>query len=384
MALKHFTRIVSVCTAVIVMAGTASLRGDSGSFYVQHNLVSDIKGAARTDIQLVNAWGIDASPTGPWWVNSNGKGLSIVYDSTGAAFPAMSPIVVTIPPPGSGTPTGIVFNVFNGSGDFPVTSGNPAIFIFASEDGAISAWNPNVNMSLAMVRVPASAANVYKGLAIGQAGVRKLLYAANFRTGAVDIFDTNFAPVIPSTLSPNAFIDLTIPPGFAPFNVQNINGSIFVTYAMQDGAKHDDVAGPGNGFVDQFMTDGTLVRRLQHGNWFNSPWGVAMAPANFGDLSGRLLIGNFGSGEIASFDPGSGNFKSMMLSHGNHPVVIDGLWGLKFGNGATAGPLNVLFFAAGIQGESHGLFGTLRAKHEDDQGGDDQGDNENSHGKNKH
>jgi uncharacterized protein (TIGR03118 family) len=381
MALQRFAQIVFSSTALIVTAGTASLQADSGSFYDQHNLVSDLnKVADRMDIRLKNAWGIDASPTGPWWVNANGTGLSIVFDGNGAPAPANNPLVVSIPPVGSGNPTGIVFNTFNGSGDF-----NSAVFIFASEDGTISAWNPG--SSQATTKVPPSTDNVYKGLAIGElAGTptKKVLYAANFHKGTVDVFDTNFGSLSAGSLAANAFTDVTIPAGFAPFNVQNINGSIYVMYAKQDSTAHDDVAGPGNGYVDVFAQNGSFIRRLQHGNWLNSPWGVAMAPANFGDLSGLLLVGNFGSGQIAAFDPATGAFKSMMLSHGNHPVEIDGLWGIKFGNGGMAGATNVLFFAAGPGDEEHGLFGTLRAKHEGDQGEDDQGDNEDSHGKNKH
>jgi uncharacterized protein (TIGR03118 family) len=176
------------------------------------------------------------------------------------------------------------------------------------------------------------------------------------------VFDTSFAPV---TLAAGMFQDPRIPAGFAPFNVQNIGGSIFVTYAMQDPTKHDDVAGPGNGFLDQYNGDGALVMRFHHGHWMNSPWGVALAPAGFGELSGRLLLGNFGSGQIASFELRSGEFQGMMRGRRGKPITIDGLWGLKFGNGANAGPANVLFFAAGIQDEAHGLFGTLAPIPED-------------------
>lgn len=365
MALKHFAQIVGCYTALMAVGSTFSIRAANDSFYNQNNLVSDLNGGMQKI--LVNAWGLDASPNGPWWVNANGTGLSIVYDSNGAPFPTNQPLVVTIPSANgtdTGTPTGIVYNVFNTTGDFTVGSGQAAVFIFATEDGTISGWNPAAAATTAIVKVRTTN-GVYKGLAIGQISgtTNKLIYAANFRSGAVDVFDTNFAPANPAILATNAFRDLTLPAGYAPFNVQNINGSLYVTFALQDSEKHDDVAGAGNGYVDQFTLDGTLVKRLQHGNWLNSPWGVALAPFNFGEMSGRLLVGNFGSGQIASFDPQSGNFQGMMLSHGNHPVTIDGLWGIKFGNGFTAGPMNVLFFAAGIDGESHGLFGTLTAKH---------------------
>ena len=332
--------------------------------YRQHNLVSDLPGMAdRTDPNLVNAWGIEHSATSPWWVNANGTGKSILYDGTGAAFPAAAPLVVTIPPPagatGSSTPTGIVFN---GTTDFELAPNTPARFIFATEDGAIAAWNPAVDATNAIVKVPDSPAAVYKGITLGVMGGKNVIYAANFRAGTIDVFDASFAPV---ALAAGVFQDPRIPEGFAPFNVQNIGGSIFVTYAMQDPTKHDDVAGPGNGFLDQYNGDGALIMRFRHGHWMNSPWGIALAPAGFGKLSGRLLLGNFGSGQIAAFELRSGEFHGMLRGRRGKPITIDGLWGLKFGNGANAGPANVLFFAAGIQDEAHGLFGTLTPIPED-------------------
>ena len=345
--------------AALLVATTSALpvlAEDGG--YVQHNLVSDLPGMAdKTDPNLVNAWGIDRSATSPWWVNGNGTGVSILYNGSGTPFPVASPLVVTVPPPAGGagpsTPTGVVFN---GTTDFQLATGAPARFLFATEDGTISGWNPAVNPTNAVIEVDNSPMAVYKGIAPGVMGGKNVLYAANFRGGTVDVFDGSFAPV---ALAAGMFQDERIPEGYAPFNVANIGGSIFVTYAKQDPTKHDDVAGPGRGFLDEYTPDGTLVMRFRHGPWMNSPWGVEMAPAGFGKLSGRLLLGNFGSGQIASFDPSSGEFEGML--HGRHerPITIDGLWGIKFGNGANAGPANVLFFSAGIQDEAHGLFGTL-------------------------
>lgn len=327
---------------------------DGPGVYVQHNLVSDIGGMANhTDTNLVNAWGIEHSPAGPWWVNANGAGLSIIYDARGAPVPAVDPVMIPAPGGGTGTPTGIAFN---GSMDFQLAPVMPALFLFVTEDGTVLGWNPLVDAHNAVIKVDNSPAAVYKGATLGQIGAHLLLYVANFRGGTVDVFDSNFHFAAAFT---GAFHDSSIPAGFAPFNVQNIDGSIFVTYAKQDAQRHDDVHGRGMGYVDQFTLQGRLVNRLEHGDWMNSPWGIVKAPSNFGQLSGHLLVGNFGSGQIAVFDAESGKFQSMMNRPNGNPVTIDGLWGLKFGNGTAAGAANVLFFAAGIQHESHGLFGTL-------------------------
>ncbi len=329
--------------------------------YQQTNLVSDIPGiAAVTDAHLVNSWGIIHSPTSPWWVNDNGTGVATLYNGDGQPFPVGNPLVVTIPPPtggtGPATPTGIISN---GTKDFEVATGEPARFIFVTEDGTISGWNPTVNATNAILKVDNSSGGsgaVYKGAAMALSNGILFIYVANFRNGSVDVFDTNFSQV---TLPAGAFTDPTIPVGFAPFNVLNINGSLFVTFAKQDAAKHDDVAGAGNGFVDVFTPEGKLIMRLNHGSWMNSPWGIALAPDNFGKFSNHLLVGNFGSGQIAAFDPGNGNFQGLLRGPNGHPITINGLWGLGFGNGATAGPVNTLFFAAGLNDEKDGLFGTL-------------------------
>jgi len=334
-----------------------------GPFYQQTNLISDIPGLARTtDANLVNSWGIVHPPTGPWWVNDNGTGVSTVYNAEGEPFPAASPIIVTIPPPAGGTgpatPTGIIFN---GTKDFDVAAGEPARFIFVTEDGTISGWNPAVNPTTAILKVDnfrGGAGAVYKGAALALDNGVPNIYVANFSNGTVDVFNTDFSPV---TLAAGAFTDPDVPAGFAPFNVMNIDGRLFVTFAKQDAEKHDDVAGAGNGFVDVFTAGGKLVMRLKHGPWLNSPWGIALAPDNFGKFSNDLLVGNFGSGRIAAFDPQNGNFQGLLKGENGQAITINGLWGLGFGNGATAGPTNTLFFAAGINDEKDGLFGTLTA-----------------------
>jgi uncharacterized protein (TIGR03118 family) len=335
--------------------------------YLQNNLVSDIAGVARfTDPNLVNPWGITASPNGPFWISDNGTGVSTLYDGNGHSIPAASPLVVTIPlPPGStaanASPTGIVFNA---TSDFTVSSGNlsgPAVFIFATEDGTISAWNPTVNRTNAILEVdksiiptPVNGA-VYKGLALGSNANGNFLFAANFRSGAIDVFDKNFAA---ATLA-GSFTDPNLPAGFAPFDIANFGGQLFVTYAKQDATQHDDVAGPGNGFVDVFDTNGNFIKRFASQGTLNSPWGMAMAPASFGQFAGDLLVGNFGDGRINAFDPASGAFLGQLQTDVGTPLAINGLWGLDFGNGIGSGSPNTLFFTAGIGDEGHGLFGSV-------------------------
>src|SRR5215471_9672225 len=270
-----------------------ALPASAENAYLQHNLVSDVPGLAdHTDSSLVNAWGIDHSPTGPWWVNAADRGKSIVFDAAGNAFPVAKPLVVNV----SKTPTGIVFNP---TSDFQLAPMQPALFLFATEDGNIAGWNPNVQPNDAVVMVPNAPAS-YKGITLGMIGGHNVIYAANFAAGKVDVFDTLFKPV---TLSSGAFHDASVPAGFSPFNVQNLGGRIAVTFAKRDPVTGDDVGAPGNGYVIVFTADGAPVLRLEHGKWMNSPWGVTMAPANFGSLSGRLLVGQFGGGQIATFDP---------------------------------------------------------------------------------
>jgi uncharacterized protein (TIGR03118 family) len=352
----------SVTTTLIVASVLCHPSVAIAQQYEQTNLVSDVPGLAKTtDPNLVNSWGIVHPPTGPWWVNDNGTGVSALYDGNGNPFnpfpPPPNQLVVTIPPPSGGggpaTPTGIVFN---GTTDFAVTPGNAARFIFVTEDGTISAWNPSVNLHNAILKVDNSPGAVYKGATLAQNGGANYLYVANFRGGTVDVFDRDFNS---TSLGMDTFTDPKLPAGFAPFNVQNINGKLYVTFAKQDAQKHDDVAGPGLGFVDVFDPSGTLLMRLKHGRWMNSPWGVVLAPDDFGKFSNHVLVGNFGSGRIAAFDPANGNFQGLLRGRQGSPITIDGLWGLGFGNGATAGPTNTLFFAAGINDEKDGLFGTL-------------------------
>lgn len=337
--------IAVAASALIVLAAGAA--ADSVTGYVQTNLVSDLPGVAlHQDTDLVNSWGIVAGPTTPFWVNDNGTGLATLYDGSGSKLG----LVVTIPGPSGGTsaPTGIVFNSSASFGG--------ARFIFDSEDGTIAAWSSGTSAAL-MATAPAG--SVYKGLAIGNNGSGDMLYATNFGLGRVDVFDSGFH----ATTVSGSFQDPNLPSGYAPFNIRNMGGMLYVTYALQDPAKTDDVAGAGHGFVDVFDLNGNFVKRLVTQGQLNSPWGLAVAPSGFGALSGDLLVGNFGNGMINAFDPATGSFLSTLNDPNGSPVVIDGLWGLSFGNGAHDQGVNTLYFTAGIAGpdqtEDHGLFGSL-------------------------
>ena len=340
------------------------LAGPRGDVYIEHGLVSDLPPhAEHRDSNLVNPWGLSSNPIGPIWVSDNGTGVVTVYDGDGKPAPADEPIVVTIPSPkgGNSSPTGQVFNNSNG---FFLSGANKAFFLFATEEGTILGWNPAVNRTNAVIKVNNSDSGaVYKGLAIGTVGPNNFLYAANFSKGKIDWFNGDFSPVN----SPGAFLDVTLPPGYAPFNIRNIGGRLYVTYALQDANKKDDVAGPGNGFVNVFDLSGNFVRRFATRGTLNSPWGLAMASANFGDFSNTLLVGNFGDGRINAFDPASGDFRGQLLEPSGSPLTIEGLWGLLFGNGGQGGDPDVLYFTAGISGsgevEDHGLFGQIRAQH---------------------
>jgi uncharacterized protein (TIGR03118 family) len=356
-----FSAGLTLLAGGVLMAPAPALANGEG--YAQTNLVSDLAGAAHLDTNLKNPWGIVHGPTTPWWVSDNNGHVSTLYDGSGTPLP----LVVNIPAPGAtsgGAPTGIVFN--GNPKEFLVgaaPSKSPSLFIFATEDGTIAGWSPAVNRTQAFIAVDhsmipsASEGAVYKGLAIAQTEAGQRLYATNFRAGTVDVFDSSFNPVKKA----GAFKDSRIPAGYAPFGIQAIGGRVYVTYALQKPDKHDDLSGPHRGFVDVFNTEGKLLKRLIRRGELNSPWGLAVAPENFGEFSGDLLVGNFGDGRINAYDRRSGEFAGTLRKPDGHPVAIEGLWGIGFGNGQAAGPKNTLFFAAGINGEADGLFGTLKA-----------------------
>jgi uncharacterized protein (TIGR03118 family) len=318
--------------------------------FLQTNLVSDISGmAAVTDTNLKNPWGISNAPGGPFWISDNATGLTTVYDGSGQN----QNINVTIPgrPAGTtGTPTGTVYNAGAGFG------GN--IFLFDSEDGTISGWAGAASTTIEVdnsANPTAAMGAVYKGLAMGtDSSNRTLLYATNFRAATIDIFDSSFHA---ATVS-GGFTDPNLPSGFAPFNIQNLGGKLYVTYAKQDAAKHDDVAGPGLGVVDVFNTDGVLQQTIATGGTLNSPWGLAIAPAGFGPYGGDLLVGNFGDGRISVFNS-SGQLQGQLSDGTGNPISIDGLWDLQFGGGGSSGDAQSLYFTAGLNGEADGLLGSL-------------------------
>jgi uncharacterized protein (TIGR03118 family) len=354
----RFPRLAPMILAALpltFLAGSASAQ-----HYTQVNLVSNQPGAAHTDTNLVNGWGIARSATTPWWVSDNGTGKSTIYNgNTGAP----SALVVTVP----GAPTGVVYN---GTSSFVIPGIGPAHFIFASEDGTISAWNSGATAQV----VATTAGAVYKGIAIATVNGNPQLFATDFHNGHIDVFDTNFQLVTTGNGNgkgkgkgddqgdDNGFFSGK-PRGFAPFNIQNIGDTLFVTFAKQDAAKHDEVDGAGLGLIGAFTPAGKLISWFDHVSDLNAPWGLAMAPSEFGTFSHHLLVGQFGSGEILAFNPTSGAYAGKLLqpvAAGGGPITIDGIWGIGFGSGApNSGPLNTLFFAAGPNSESNGLFGSL-------------------------
>ncbi|MEO8457271.1 MAG: TIGR03118 family protein [Chloroflexota bacterium] len=353
--------VVAALLVAAIALGASSPGASAATGYKQTNLVSDVAGQAPvTDPNLINAWGLVAGPTTPWWVSDNHSGFSTVYTGAGAPAPTTGPLVVAVTPPtGSptgtiGAPTGIVFNGV--ATDFLLDGTNPARFIFSGEDGTISGWNSTTNAAASVVKVDNSANDaIYKGLAIGTSSGGSTLYATDFHNGKIDAFDKSFAA---ATLSGN-FTDPNTTAGFAPFNIQAIGSQLYVTYAKQDADAEDDTAGVGNGYVDVFDMNGGFVKRLISQGKLNSPWGIAMAPATFGDFSGKLLVGNFGDGVINAYDPNSGAFVGALTNDSGSPIIIPGLWALAFGNGAAAGDTSALYFTAGPSGEDHGLFGNL-------------------------
>jgi uncharacterized protein (TIGR03118 family) len=269
--------------------------------------------------------------------------------------------VVKIPATGAGASSAPTGQVFNGSQAFEIAPGKPAVFLFATESGAIAGWNPQVDPANAAVMVDLSGTGArYKGLAIGANGSGPVLYAANFAAGRIEVFDGRFQPVATA----GGFADPNLPPGYAPFNIRRIGRRLYVTYAAQDSAKKDDVAGVGNGAIDVFDADGNLIQRLVSGGPLNSPWGIALAPEFFGDYSNTLLVGNFGDGTVLAFDPFTGEYLGSMLDKDGNPLRISGLWALQFGNGHDGGDANTLYFTAGIANggntEDHGLMGSIQ------------------------
>jgi len=352
-----FLRWVAFACAAVLVGGVAAAADarDQASAYTVHALVSDGAAvpAAATDPNLVNAWGLVAGPTTPWWSANNGTNTSTLYTGAGAK------VALTVAV--AGGPTGAVFN--GSATDFVISQNGKsgaARFLFATEGGTILGWSTAVNGATAVTGVDRSGAGaIYKGLATAN----DRLYATDFHNARVDVFDASFGLVS----LPGAFSDLRIPKGYAPFGIQALGGNIFVTYAQQDAARKDDVAAPGHGFVDEFTPDGKLVARVVNSGKknapLNAPWGLAMAPADFGSFAGDLLVGNFGDGRISAYAQHGAAwiFKGQLRVVDGTPIAIDGLWGIAFGNGAASGPTNSLYFLSGPGDEKHGLFGSITA-----------------------
>lgn len=313
------------------------------SVYSQTNLVSNIPGmAAHTDPNLVNPWGISESSASPFWISDNGMGLATLYNSAGTP----QTLVVTIPNPGGGpsAPTG---QVFNGTGQF-----NGDNFLFATENGTIAGWRGALGTNAETLFNNSGSGAIYKGVTLATNAQGSYILAADFHNGHIDVFPSSGAGALPGQ-----FTDPTLPAGYAPFNVQNVNGQVFVTYAKQ-GTGADEVAGPGLGFVSVFDANGNFVKRIASNGSLNAPWGVAVAPANWGSVGGDLLVGNFGDGMINAYAL-DGSFAGTLMGADGNPLLNDGLWGLTFGNGGNGGSPNSLYVTAGLNDESDGLFAKI-------------------------
>jgi uncharacterized protein (TIGR03118 family) len=343
---------IGLCLTLVLGSG---IPAKADSVFNVINLVTDdqsVNPAQQTDPNLVNGWGISRSGGSPFWVSANGTGTSTIYSVNGTTnATTVQGLVVTIP--GAGNPTGQAFNTANAGGAF-----NKDLFLFVSEDGTVSGWRGALGTNAEVLQT-GSPDNVYKGTALfnDTVGGHAYLLSANFRAGTIDVLKGDSgAPNLTGT-----FTDPNLPNGYAPFNITILNGKVYVAYAVQDSTKSDEVAGKGLGIVSVFDTQGNFLQRLSTGGNLNAPWGMEFAPSSFGTVAGDLLVGNFGDGRINVIDPTTGNQLGYLLDANGHPIVIDGLWGLIQGNGANGGSTNKIYFAAGPDDESHGLFGVIQS-----------------------
>jgi uncharacterized protein (TIGR03118 family) len=334
-----------------VAAGTTASAAVPGTYAV-HPLVSNQPGVAPTqDGSLVNAWGLAAGPATPWWVADNGTDLSTLYTGAGAKLG----LEVAV----AGGPTGAVFNASAFTSDAFAIGGVSPLFLFASEDGVVRGWAPAFGTTARVAFDNSAAAAIYKGLAIADTSAGPILYAADFHNARVDVLDSTLTPVA----TPGAFVDPSIPAGYAPFGIQAIGNRVFVAYAKQDADAEDAVAGQGLGFVDAYSTSGQLLARVAQRGQLDAPWGLAPAPPGFGAFGGDLLVGNFGNGHINAYrELPNGRFVfqgTLRQAGSNRPIAIDGLWALEFRLGGPSGPPGTLFFTAGPDDETNGLFGSI-------------------------
>ncbi|MGD0295538.1 MAG: TIGR03118 family protein [Bryobacteraceae bacterium] len=341
-----------LCLLLFVVVASLSAQNS----YFVHNLVSDLTGMADyVDPNLINPWGNGFSSGSPFWIGNNGTGTSTLYGDTGAPIP----LVVKIPAAGGATTPGKVTGViYNGNANSFLVSGQTPSFIFCSEDGVISGWSSKVDMTAAKVLVDNSASGAsYKGCALGGTATAPMLYAADYGTGKVIAWDMNMNPVAVG------FVNSAIPAGFAPFNIQNLGGTLYVAYAAQPTSTSAAASGyavAGGGYVSTYDMTGAVVANLSGAGTLNYPWGLAIAPATFGKYASMVLVGNFGDGTIHAFDPTSGALMGTLEDASSNPITIDGLWSLNFGNG-KASDSATLYFTAGIQAQAHGLFGSIQA-----------------------
>jgi uncharacterized protein (TIGR03118 family) len=363
-------RVVLAATAFVLLAQVSVVAQQ----YHRTDLTTDVSSvspsAPNVDPNLVNSWGLARGSTSPWWIADNGTGVSTLYNAAGVPqqFPingVLQQLIVKIPTPdGTGTaaPTGMVFNPTSA---FTVAPNVKALFLFVTEDGTISGWNPNVNATNAIILKNRAGKAIYKGCAIGQTSAGPRFYATNFQSGRVEVFDGNFTLLRRGRDDDDdAFHFPGLGRDWSPFNIQNVGGSLVVTFAHRAPGSKDEDHGAGLGFVGVFDLQGRLLLRLQHGSWFNAPWGIALAPGDFGKFSHRLLIGNFGDGTINAFNITSGRHEGTALADATgQPLVIDGLWALGFGgvSATNNGSPTTLFFTAGPNEEADGLFGTITA-----------------------
>jgi uncharacterized protein (TIGR03118 family) len=390
--MKSLLRFGASATLALTVGSTCF-----GQNYAQTNLVSNTAGVAPvTDPQLINPWGLSRASGSPWWVSDQATGFSTLYNGAGAK----QSLIVTIPPadPSNkntplGTPTGTIAN--GSQTDFLLAPGKAAAFLFSTIDGTIAGWNPAVAVAQgaappsthAVTVVKTSDGSSYTGLTSAFVNGARFLYAANFTKGRVDVYDSTFQPVRPAKnnsgrnsddnngpLSKNAFVDERLPNHYVPFNVQAIGNDIVVTYALHEEGSPFETDGPGLGFVDIYSSTGQLLQRLEHGDWLNAPWGVALAPLDFGRFSHDLLIGQFAgggntqsSGFIAAYDLATGAFDGLLQDAGGKPLAINGIWSLSPGNvspsnsDAAAAPAAQIYFTAGPNHGSGGLLGYLTA-----------------------
>lgn len=348
-------RVASVLGVAFLLVTTALAQ-----HYTRTDLTtnsSSVSAAPNVDPNLVNAWGLARGTSSPWWISDNGTGLTTLYDGTGSIVP----LVVTIPPPqgeqGPSAPTGAVRNY---TAEFEVAPGQPAFFIFVTEDGTISGWNPNVNPLKAIRKVNRPEHAIYKGCALAMTPQGARLFATNFKTGNIEIYDGRFHR---RHEEEERFREREgLPRHFVPFGIQNVGGNLVVTYAQRDPGSKDENHGPGLGFVRVFDLRGHLLVRVQHGAFLNAPWGVALAPGDFGPFSHRLLIGNFGDGTVAAFNALTGEFEGKMLDSSGSALSIDGLWAISFAGDPTKnGSPTDLYFTSGPNDENDGVFGKLSA-----------------------